>query len=473
MNSFRKSFQMISVYVALGFFITVNPQNTSMAAWSSSPNVNSPVCTATAQQSSPHIISDGSGGAIAAWEDTRNVHFDIYAQRIGTDGNILWKKDGVPVCTAEENQNKLRLVSDGAGGVIITWQDIRGGKSNSDIYAQHIDAAGNIRWTADGLPVCTEVNAQNSPCIITDGDGGAIIIWQDFRTNYADLYAQRISKSGEVLWKKNGVLVCGASDAQSAPVAVEDGAGGGIVVWQDFRRSFADIYGQRIDGSGNLLWERTGVPVCMALGHESYQVIVSNGAEGAIVAWIDTRNGNNDIFAQQVDGNGAVHWLENGIPVCVAPDNQTYPAIASDGSGGAFLSWWDKRKGDFDIYAQHIDLAGNESWEKNGLAICIESGIQNSVDITGDGQGGMIVVWNDNRLSNFDIFAQRIDRKGAPLWKKNGVAISTAPDTQCFPILTNDNTGGAIIVWQDFRHKDESYWDIYAQRVYKQGQLEE
>ena len=316
MSILRKIFQAIPVYtILLGFLAIANQQHLAIAAWSFNSRENTTICTAPGQQSSLQIINDGAGGAIITWEDARDSHFDIYAQRIDAHGNVLWTKDGVPICAAPEKQNRPKVISDGAGGAIITWQDMRSGISNYDIYAQRIDANGNPQWTTNGMPICTEVNAQNSPCIASDGTGGAIIIWQDFRTNYADLYAQRINKNGELLWAKNGVLVCGTSGAQSAPIAVDDGTGGAIVAWQDFRRSYADIYAQRIDGGGNVLWEKSGVPVCTALGHESFQVIIGNGAEGVIVAWVDTRNGNNDVFAQQVDGNGVVQLVEKGITV--------------------------------------------------------------------------------------------------------------------------------------------------------------
>ncbi|MFN3533608.1 MAG: hypothetical protein ACK41Q_14065 [Candidatus Brocadia sp.] len=473
MSILRKRFHVMSVYTILGFIFMANQQLSALAAWSFHSLENTAICTAPGQQSSLQIISDGAGGAIITWEDARDSHFDIYAQRIDAHGNVLWAKDGIPVCVAAENQNRPKVISDGAGGAIITWQDMRNGIGNYDIYAQRIDANGSPQWTTNGIPICSEVNIQTSPCIATDGTGGAIIIWQDFRTNYADLYAQRINQNGETLWAKNGVLVCGFLGAQSAPIAVDDGTGGVIVAWQDFRKSYADIYAQRIDGSGNVLWEKSGVAVCTAQGHESFPVIVSNGAEGAIVAWVDTRNGNNDIFAQQVDGNGVVHWLDSGIPVCTASGNQNYPAIISDKAGGAILAWWDMRSGEFNIYAQRIDLAGNALWGKDGLAVCIESGIQNYVCITGDGAGGALMAWDDNRDATFDLYAQRIDSKGVAKWSNNGVAVCTAPDTQCFPVLVNDGSGGAIIAWQDGRHKAKSYWDVYAQKINGQGLLGE
>ncbi|MCF6157023.1 MAG: hypothetical protein E3K32_00300 [wastewater metagenome] len=462
-------------WLITGFFTLANLQHPAIAAWPSDSKGNTAVCTAPSQQGNPLIISDGAGGAIIVWEDTRNIHFDIYAQRIDTHGNVQWTKDGIPVCTAPEKQNRPRIISNGDGGAIVTWQDIRSGIHNSDIYAQYINADGTPRWAENGIPVCKEVNAQSSQSIASDGAGGAIIVWQDYRTNYADLYAQRINKNGELLWKKEGVLVCGTSGAQSAPVIVEDGTGGVIVAWLDFRKSYADIYAQRIDGSGNVLWEKRGVPLCTALGHENLQVITGNGAEGAIVAWVDTRNGNNDIFAQQVDGNGTMHWKENGIPVCTVSGDQNYPVIISNGAGGAILSWWDKRNGEYDIYAQHIDLAGNPLWEADGLAVCVEPGIQNNVNITGNGAHGAILAWNDNRTGGptFDLYVQQIDAKGAAVWARNGVACSTAPDTQCFPALVSDGAGGAIITWQDGRNRDTSYWDIYAQKINEQGFLGE
>jgi hypothetical protein len=67
------------------------------------------------------------------------------------------------------------------------------------------------------------------------------------------------------------------------------------------------------------------------------------------------------------------------------------------------------------------------------------------------------------------VYAQRVDPKGLAKWSNNGVAVCTASDTQCFPVLVNDGDGGAIIVWQDSRDSDKSYWDVYTQKINGQG----
>ncbi len=115
-----------------------------------------------------------------------------------------------PISTASGNQDFPTIVSDGSGGAIITWQDYRGG--SNDVYAQRINASGVVQWTVDGVAISTITgSSQNSPTITSDGLGGAIITWTDTRSGNADIYAQRINASGVVQWTANGVAISTAS----------------------------------------------------------------------------------------------------------------------------------------------------------------------------------------------------------------------------------------------------------------------
>ena len=66
--------------------------------------------------------------------------------------------------------------------------------------------------------------------------GGAIITWQDYCSGtYYDIYAQRVSAGGVVLWAANGiVLLHGEPQPDDSPDR-PDGSGGAIVAWQDGR----------------------------------------------------------------------------------------------------------------------------------------------------------------------------------------------------------------------------------------------
>jgi len=131
------------------------------------------VCAADSGQSDVQIVPDGAGGAIIAWRDTRNVNLDIYAQRVDANGHLLWGVGGVPVCTLPSTQSLTDMISDGQGGAILVWEDNRNG--NYDIYAQRLNSNGAPQWTTNGIAVCTAAYAQQLPVLASDGAAGAII----------------------------------------------------------------------------------------------------------------------------------------------------------------------------------------------------------------------------------------------------------------------------------------------------------
>ena len=431
--------------------------------WASNGNA---ICTATDSQEYPRITSDGSGGAIITWRDYRNGNYDIYTQRIDANGNVLWTSDGVTICNATNTQESPQITPDGSGGAIITWHDLRSG--NYDIYAQRIDANGNILWTSNGVTICNAAYTQYSPQIISDGSGGAIIVWHHDSGPSYDIYAQRVDANGNVLWDTNGVAICNAFGNQYSPQITSDGSGGAIIVWQDYLSGNADIYAQRVDANGNVLWATNGVTICNVTYLKFSPQITSDGSGGAIITWYDSRNGSFDIYAQRVDANGNVLWTSNGDTICNATNDQQYPQIISDGSGGAIITWDDYRNGNWDIYTQRVDANGNVLWTSNGDTICNATYDQQYPQIISDGSGGAIIVWQDYRSGNYDIYAQSVDANGNVLWTSNGVTICNATNTQEYPQITSDGSGGAIITWDDYRNGN---WDIYAQIVDANGQV--
>jgi hypothetical protein len=364
----------------------------------------------------PYLISDGAAGAIITWADFRSAtSYDIYAQRVDGSGKLLWPANGVPICTTACNERCRDITSDGDGGAIITWSDDRTG-SGCDVYAQRVDASGRVLWKPNGVPVCSVKKDQGFTQIVSDGAGGAVIAWADFRSgdNFS-IYAQRVDRSGRTLWQADGVPVCTARGSR-LPRITSDGAGGAIITWRDPRNTTNyDIYAQRIDGSGKTLWQTDGIPVCTVAGAKWWPLIASDGTGGAIITWRDYRSGTNfDIFAQRVSSSGKVLWKVNGIPICTNALNERYHDMASDGARGAIIAWYDERgSGNYDIYAQRVASSGEVLWKVNGVAVCTATEDQQYPNVTADESGNAMVTWLDFRSgTNYDVYAQRLRSDG-------------------------------------------------------------
>ncbi len=385
--------------------------------WSTDPAVNNVVSVFTGEQSDPSVTSDGSGGAIIAWYDDRNGNNDIYAQRINSSGAVMWTAGGIPICTQTSAQSFPSITGDGSGGAVITWIDSR--TDDGDVYAQRVDANGSVLWTVNGLPVCTDAGAQYKTAITSDGSGGAIIAWYDFRNHIDDnIFVQRIDQNGSALWTADGIVICSAANNQRYPSITSDGGTGAVITWQDERTGSGDpnIYAQKVNSSGTAQWTADGLPVCTQANYQQEPKITFDGSSGAIIAWQDNRNGNSDIYAQRIDAGGSVLWTgtPNGAPVCTLAGTQVNPTITNEGSGGAILAWTDSRNigtTSSDIYAQKIDANGTAQWGTD-IEISRNSAQQNYPAIANTGSGSAVVSWYDYRNSDNDIYATKVFSDG-------------------------------------------------------------
>jgi hypothetical protein len=435
--------------------------------WSATAPVNLPICTIPGGQQESQVVSDGNGGAIIVWVDARSGNADIYAQRVDSVGVPQWAADGIPICTAADNQFSPVLVSDGSGGAIIAWQDHRGGSTN-DIYAQRVDASGTTLWTADGVAVCVATDEQDDPRILADDSGGAFLVWTDYRSGTNnDIYAQRLNAAGVPQWSIDGLPVVTTATNQQDPRMAPDGAGGVIVVWEEV--ASGDVYGQRLDAAGTIQWAVSGVVITAAVDIQAGAVLVSDGSGGAIVVWADRRSGMTHIYGQRVDSLGVPLWAADGIPICTAAQGEDEPRIISDGAGGAIVVWTGFQGApDDDIYAQRVDGNGNRLWTTDGVVVCGATGDQRRPRIVPDQLGGAIILWNDLRSGvQEDLYAQRIDSQGIPQWIVDGVAVRTSINGTNPGQIASDGRGGAVAVWDDTRSGPPPH--IYAQGLSPAG----
>ena len=397
-----------------------------------------------------------------------DINGDIYANRINSTGDVPsgWTANGTVICNSGLSQQYPTLCSDGSGGAIIVWVDNR--DSNTDIYAQRINSSGAVKWTPNGVVICDLTSVQNQPVICSDGAGGAIISWRDFRGASGDIFAQRINSTGGVNWTANGVVICDSSTTQSNPKLVSDGEGGAIITWDDLRNGNQDVYAQRVNSTGGVKWTGNGVVICVTDNMQNNPELTYDGSGGAIITWIDYRTGSANIYAQKISSGGVIQWSANGYAVCTAVGAQQFPKICTDGSGGAYIAWSDSRSG-MKTYVMYITSNGDNAtgWTLGGISVSNLADELLNPRICEDGVGGAIIAFDQatNSAKNGGSpyhynYAQRVAPNSTIYWGANGVALSNSNNQTGVEIAYVD-TDRAIAIWVDDATPSDT--DIFAQ----------
>lgn len=394
-----------------------------------------------------------------------------------------WRSDSTTntsVNTSRNIQQYPDAASDGSNGVIVVWQDYRSG-SDWDIYAQRLDANGVKMWADTGVPICRIGGVQSAVQVVGDGAGGAYIIWEDRRTgaNGVDIYAQYISSTGSIGYDVNGVAIgSGTRDQETASITA-DGRGNAFVAFEDNRPSNTatrpDIYMNYLTPAGRQ-WG-TGRAVITQSGQQRRPKLIEDGSGGSLLAWENNLGVPASIWATRVSSGGSVQWGTQGatifrgsLPAIVS----RHVSLARDGS--QFLFAWevtnvDASKGQ-DILASRVGSDSTKLWYSPAEVTGAWPGDQTSPRIVSDDSGGAIVVFEDftsdisPNFYNFDLAAVRMLSNGVDRLPKfsDGFAM-VARQTRGqrkHQIVKSDN--GFIAAWEDGRQAagDSS---VYAQRM--------
>lgn len=416
----------------------------------------------------------------------------IIAAAATATGIMLWTADA-PVATAPGDQGlHLRVVSDGASGGIVVWQD----RARSLVFVQRVDASGQKLWGAARAVAVTEFE-KFEPAAVEDGNGGAIVAWIEGREGFCgaafkgecDIYAQRFSATGARLWGASGIPVslAPANQGVSGISMASDGNGGAFLTWEDARPDCCKVYAQHITADGNASWQTDGI----RLSPEPFIVfgslfappqVVSDGSDGAVFVWLENQVNPTveppPVTAQRVDAEGGIVWPENGVRIGT-PQFSSF-SVAGDG-GGAFVAFVADTDAEYgEMAVQRVSAAGAPLWGANGAIVGRADYYAETPDLIADGNGGAIVAWVDHAYDeisateSINVYSQRVDPDGTPLWEENGKPLCTKPGEQDDPRVLSDGKGGGIFVWRDCRDYPDRIdcffgSDIYAQHVTADG----
>jgi hypothetical protein len=351
---------------------------------------------------------------------------------------------------------------DGAGNFVVVWQDFR--NSSWDIYFQRYNDAGTA------LGVNTKVNddadsaSQEHPSISMGVTGDFVIVWDDNRNNNHDIYFQRYTSTGAALGVNTKVNDDIDSVKQWSPSISMDGAGNFVIVWMDERNVNRDIYYQRYTSTGTALGVNTKVNDDAGSADQVSPSILIDVAGNFVIAWHDFRNANWDIYYQRYTSTGTTLGVNTKANDDAGNEFQMYPSISMDAASNFVIVWQDFRNINWDIYYQKYTSTGTPLGVNTKVNDDAGSAYQKIPSISINGVGDFVIVWMDYRYgqTNTDIFGQRYFSSGYP----NGVnyrIVADGPNNgEATPIVYANNSD-IIFSWEDNRRSNG--WDIYAKIV--------
>jgi hypothetical protein len=266
---------------------------------------------------------------------------------------------------------------------------------------------------------------QPRPAMASDDAGGAWILAEATEAvqpgTGVDLIITRVAADGTPQLGADALVLSAAVRDQREGVLAPDGSHGVFAVWSDVRNlaTADDIYAMRLgpDGTRAPGWPSTGKPLASATGVQAQPAIAPDGSGGAWVVWLDTRSGEADLYFTHLLANGstAAGFPANGRPLCAAGGSQTAVRIAPDGSGGFFAVWQDARNGEFDLFAQHIHATGvvMPGWEPDGVAICTDPTLQQWPGLLRLDSGRVLATWTDSRSGVTQVYATLLPEDAA------------------------------------------------------------
>ncbi len=260
-----------------------------------------------------------------------------------------------------------------------------------------------------------------------------------------------------------------ASAAQTHAAVATDRLGNVYAVWSDTRDGGNSLYGALLtrwtgQWHGDIAQPDSALPPVSAPA-------VTIGPRGEIATvWSAINGGDSDIWAS-LRLAGDTSWpspLQVNDDSAV-PSQQRNPDIVITRSGDIYVVWEDMRRGNPDIFWSRR-LRGSTSWEPAKRLHPDSIGLQLQPALATDKQGNVHVVWVEQRGSQRRIMVSHLS-PGSSAWSTPEMVEDPAPVTaqQAFPDLAADGDGNLIVVWEDARNAATAPDIYYSIRVMTPG----
>ncbi len=425
--------------------------------------VNEETYPSSFNQSNPSVCLLPDLRFITVWEDERNGDIDIFAQKYtfagNPEGNNLevqeedFPKDQFSPCVSPIDDTSL----------VLLWVD----EQSFDVYGK--------RFTEDLASVGQAFQISDSPlpfttwstAVSSGPDGKFVVVWADTRSG-SNIYARRFDAEGNPLGASFKVNGDDGSKLHTSPKVSVGSSGNFVVVWEDFRDLDADVYAQRFDTDGAFLGENILVNLD-SLDEDQYTPDVTVGLNDRfVVTWIDLRHGEEAVFARSFSFGDP---LADTVGFSLTSDTSSIVSesapVVWDTLGGFTIGWVEYITSGATVYAQRFDSLGQVAGDTINLSDLLSTGERHGLSLSVSPGGYLVATWMDRRSGNYDIYAQRVNPSGFPQGDNLILNDDETGANQNLPQIAVRPDGGFVVVWEDMRRGN---LDIFMKRFDQQAQ---
>jgi hypothetical protein len=427
----------------------------------------------TVIQNEPAIIQV-AGGYFVTWTKGFSGEVSLAGRLLDADLNPAGPSF---LISSEEETVTPRgpeLLALDAASILVVWT--AGPGQDARFHARKVvlpsTAAGSIVVVDDPTPPPGQSLTPRNLALVPGSTTPARLVWSDAREGWELMYQLTADAEGHPLSMATPLDPKDGTASQVFPDIVIFPDHRGAVVWEDFRSGTMGIYGAYLDGEGRptggsfRISEISG-GASSAPADNMRDLIRNRPVLGAtlngslVVGWTALLGGGPRVTYQVYDPIGVpVGGNTLVLPAC-GDGVQGQPAFAATKDGGFYLAWWDTcTGGSGDVYAQRFLVDGSADSDTIRVADRAYLGATQLSPAVSSGEGGeTVVAWLDDRMGNFDVYAQRIGPTGTKIGsnipisipEEGGTVVQSNPDVASqadrFVVVWDEEpyTGGGVV----------------------------
>jgi len=292
--------------------------------------------------------------------DAPCCHIDIFGQFLAPDGVLSGVEFPISNVEADSKDNPAIAYDSVNHRFLVVWEDQRNSDvTANDIYGQIVNADGTL--SGGNFPVSDNTSTQERPSVAYDSANQRfLVVWQDGRNPYPSPYGQLVNTGGTLY---DGDFSIANVNDQNPQVAYDSVNQKFLVIFNRYDGNYFDIHGQVLNPDGSPDGAITDISTGdnhKWLNWNSIPIAYDSTHQRFLVVWEDDRGADHDIYGQLLNANGTPTGGE--ITISNEATHQSFPTVAYDAANQRYLvAWHDSRNGNQDIYGQFVDAGGSPS----------------------------------------------------------------------------------------------------------------